>query len=687
MTRMRLQDRKRTGSAFFGIALGLFMVGPASPVCRAQPNVVLVMADDQGWGDVAYNGHAALQTPHLDAMAAAGLRLDRFYAAAPVCSPTRGSVMTGRHPNRFGCFSWGHTLRPQEITLAEAFKPAGYRTGHFGKWHLGSVRHGSPVNPGASGFDEWFSAPNFFDNDPVMSREGTAVRTQGESSMVTMDAAIGFIRQQVAASRKFLAVVWFGSPHLPHEALPADRETYADQPEALQHFYGEITAMDRAVGKLRAELRALGVQDNTLLWYCSDNGALPKVGTSGGHRGNKGELYEGGLLVPAILEWPDRMREPRASSVRCNTSDIVPTLLEVAGIELQRTVKLDGISLLPLIENRMKARPQAMGFWHHPTPGIRTPSKAWMAELLAAQEAGSEPADLSKLRLDAGQIRQRYPETVFPGHAAWIEGDWKLHRIADAKGGGVRYELYDLGRDPGETRDLAGQGGTRQTAMAEALETWQRSVVRSLNGQEERLPTVLILGDSISIGYTPIVKAELKGVADVIRPRLPDGRPENCAGTTLGVEELDRWLELGDGRWDVIHFNFGLHDLKHVDPVTGANSNDPAHPRQAEPGVYEKQLRDIVTRLRKTGATLIFATTTPVPPGGVKPYRDVTDPDRYNAIARRVMRENGVRINDLNAQVAGGLERFQQPVNVHFTPAGSRLLGQAAAQSIRGALH
>jgi len=644
------------------------------------------MADDQGWGDVAYNGHAVLKTPHLDAMAGAGLRFDRFYAAAPVCSPTRGSVMTGRHPNRFGCFSWGHALRPQEITLAEVLNTAGYRTGHFGKWHLGSVRKGSPVNPGSSGFDEWFSAPNFFDNDPVMSREGKAVPTTGESSMVTVDAAIDFIRRQVENSQRFLAVVWFGSPHLPHEALAVDRELYAEQPEGLQHFYGEITAMDRAVGKLRAELNSLGVREDTVLWYCSDNGALPKVGSTGGHRGKKAQIYEGGLLVPAILEWPEKIAKPRSTDMRCNTSDIFPTVLEIAGVELERTVQLDGISLVPLVEGRMDARPQAMGFWHHPTPGIRTPSKEWMAELLAAQEAGREPEDLTRLRLHVGDSEQRYPEDVFPGHAAWIDGDWKLHRIATGKGANARYELYDLNEDPGETNDLAGQGISRQQLMQLALEEWQGTVVRSLNRRDDRLPSVLILGDSISIGYTPIVREELRGMADVIRPRLPDGRSENCAGTTKGVQEVDRWLQLGDGQWDVIHFNFGLHDLKHVNPDTGANSNDPTHPRQAEPDVYERQLRQIVVRLKQTGATLIFASTTPVPPGGVKPYRDILDPGRYNTIAQRVMKENEVLVNDLNGQVYRVLDRVQQPVNVHFTAEGSKWLGQVVAKQIRQAL-
>jgi len=299
-----------------------------------KPNIVLCMADDQGWGDMAYNGHPVLKTPNFDAMAASALRFDRFYAAAPVCSPTRGSVMTGRHPNRFGCFKWGHTLRPQEITIAEALKTAGYVTGHFGKWHLGSVRKGSPVNPGASGFDEWFSAPNFFDNDPILSREGVAVQTQGESSMVTVDAALEFIGKHSGGPRPFLAVVWFGSPHGPHQAIEEDRVVYNDQDKKLQHFYGEITGMDRAFGKLRKGLRTLGIDKSTILWYCSDNGGLPKVGTTGG-RGNKGNIYEGGLRVPAILEWPVRISNPRATEVPCNTSDIYPTLLEITGVRMK----------------------------------------------------------------------------------------------------------------------------------------------------------------------------------------------------------------------------------------------------------------------------------------------------------------------------------------------------------------
>lgn len=453
----------------------------------ARPNIILCMADDQGWGDVGYNGHPVLKTPNLDAMAAANLRFDRFYAAAPVCSPTRGSVMTGRTPNRFACFKWGHTLRPQEITIAEALKAAGYVTGHFGKWHLGSVQKGSPVNPGASGFDEWLSAPNFFDNDPILSREGVAVPIEGESSIVTADAAIDFIRKHAKSPQPFLAVVWFGSPHNPHQAVPQDRELYPDQPEEKQNFYGEITGLDRAVGKLRKELRDLNIHENTLFWYCSDNGGLPRLGSTGG-RSHKGSVYEGGLRVPGIIEWPARIRKPRVTDLPTNTFDIYPTLLEITGVRAPHQPPLDGISLVPLIDDRMTTRPKPMGFWDHEIPGIRTPSKEWMQELHDAQAAGSEITKPERLRLDAGEIKVQYPDDRFPGHSAWLDWPWKLHRIEkiEKEDEAVRYELYNLADDPDELNDVLKDQPDRADAMRSQLDKWLRSVVASLNGKDYR---------------------------------------------------------------------------------------------------------------------------------------------------------------------------------------------------------
>lgn len=443
----------------------------------ARPNFVLLMADDQGYGDVGYTGNAAIKTPVLDEMASSGLRFDRFYAAAPVCSPTRGSVLTGRHPNRFGCFSWGYTLRPEEVTLAEVLQQAGYATGHFGKWHLGSFAPGSGVSPGDSGFDTWFSSPNFYENSPLMCADGKVVKTEGEGSQVTVDAALEFIRAAAKREQPFLAVVWFGSPHLPHQAIEEDLRLYADQPPAIAHYWGEITAMDRAVGNLRRELRSLGIADNTLVWYTSDNGAT-RPGSTGGLRGRKGELWEGGIRVPTIVEWPARIASPRATRLACSTVDLYPTLLELAGAKPAHQPPLDGTSLVPLLDGKLDSRPP-LGFWVYPAPGQRVQSQVLLSAMLEEQQAG---------RVSAPPERLPPPDVPAdpPGHAAWMDGDWKLHRIP--AGGTFRYELYNLAADPNETADLAAEQPARLAAMQEQLAAWQQSVVRSLKGEDDATP-------------------------------------------------------------------------------------------------------------------------------------------------------------------------------------------------------
>lgn len=458
------------------------LVAATAAIAAADtPNIILCMADDQGWGDTAYNGHPVLKTPHLDAMAKAGLRFDRFYAAHPVCTPTRASVMTGRTPNRMGAFKWGHTLRPQETTVAEALKQAGYVTGHFGKWHLGSVRIGSPVNPGNSGFDHWLSAPNFYDNDPILSREGKAVQMRGESSIIAADAAVEFMAAQKKAGKPFLAVVWFGSPHSPHRAADEDLAHYEGHKNA--HWLGEITGLDRAVGKLRAALRDMDIADDTLFWYCSDNGGL-QTASSGG-RAKKGSVYEGGVRVPGIIEWPARIKQPRIIDAPAVTSDIYPTLLEIVGVKVAHQPPLDGVSLAPLIDGRASVQRQGIGFWDHPTGGIGTPSAALMAELLEAQKNGDIDGEDRWVRKDAGEIKQQYPQDAFPGHSAWLDYPWKLHRI-ESKNGNVKFELYDLSNDPNETNEVSAQQPQRVEKMTVELEKWLASVARSLNGKDYR---------------------------------------------------------------------------------------------------------------------------------------------------------------------------------------------------------
>ncbi|MFN7891854.1 MAG: sulfatase-like hydrolase/transferase, partial [Pirellula sp.] len=202
------------------ITLGIVLSMVLSSRCacnESRPNIVLMMGDDHGWEETGYNGHPHVKTPVLDEMAATGLRLNRFYAAHPSCSPTRASFLTGRHPNRMGTFAPGWSFRPEEVTIAHILSNAGYQCGHFGKWHVGAVKQGSPVNPGAMGFHEWVSHDNFFEMNPALSRNGDPPQVfQGESSDVVVEEAIRFIHSTQQANKPFFTVLWFGSPHEPY---------------------------------------------------------------------------------------------------------------------------------------------------------------------------------------------------------------------------------------------------------------------------------------------------------------------------------------------------------------------------------------------------------------------------------------------------------------------------------------
>ena len=457
--------------------------GAQDSASASRPHILLVMSDDQGWGDVGYNGHPVLRTPNLDAAAAMGLRFDRFYAAAPSCSPTRASVLTGRHPNRYGVFSWGHPIRPQEVTIAEVLKSAGYVTGHFGKWHLGSIRAESPVSPGANGFDRWIAAENFYDFDPEMSDEGKPVKLSGEGSEVTVELALQWIREQAPGNAPLFATVWFGSPHFPHKASPEDSELYAGRSKKEREYLGEITALDRAFGRLRDGLVELGIRENTVLWFCSDNGAMP-VGEVGEARGGKHVLYEGGLRVPAFIEWPAGIPEPRVSPVRCVTSDIFPTVLEMAGVNSGGGRSLDGISLVPLLRGEMQVRPGGLGFWNAGVPGHFTNPAGMVDKLLPTIENWSDNK-VERITRRVERIPKRmFANDVYAGHSAWISGDWKLHRVSATDGEEVRWMLYNLTNDPREDRDLSKDYPEVVADLGTELEKWLGSVVASLKGSD-----------------------------------------------------------------------------------------------------------------------------------------------------------------------------------------------------------
>jgi arylsulfatase A-like enzyme len=408
-----------------------------------RPNIVLCMTDDQGWGDVSYNGLKAVETPNLDDMAAHGLMFTRFYAAAPVCSPTRASVLTGRHPNRSGTLSHGYPLRHEETCLARVMKSAGYATGHFGKWHLNGVRGpgkpvpgDDPLNPGTFGFDQWVSASNFYDLDPAMSRNGESEQLTGDGSDIAVDEALKFIKATTAKQQPFFAIVWFGNPHSPHRALEADLKTAKGSP-----YYGEIVGIDRAMGRLRTELREQKLAENTIVWFCSDNGGT-KAGSVGGLRGNKGSVWEGGLRVPGIFEWPAKL-QPRTTDVAAVTSDIYPTIVELLDLKVEQQVQpIDGVSLVPLLEGKMSERPRPIGFWHHPNAVKNN-------QLLADQ-----------------------------GSAAWTDNRYKLVKTGPKD----NYALFDILADRNETKDLAAEKQEVVAKMKAELDAWQASVIKSYAG-------------------------------------------------------------------------------------------------------------------------------------------------------------------------------------------------------------
>jgi arylsulfatase A-like enzyme len=408
--------------------------------CGARPNIVLVMTDDQGWGQTGYYNHPLLKTPKLDQMAANGLRFNRFYAGAPNCSPTRATVMTGRSNDRTGVLNHGYPLRKQEKTLPQALRQAGYATGHFGKWHLSGFRGpGVPIledderGPGPFGFDEWLSVTNFFDRDPLMSRKGKFEAFKGDSSEIIVAEALKFMGAQAKQERPFLTVIWYGTPHSPFRAAAQDMKGFSALDVKSKHHYGELVAMDRSVGTLRQGLRELSIAGNTLVWFCSDNGGLRGIqpDTVGGLRGNKNSVFEGGLRVPAIVEWPAQITQARVTEYPAATMDIFPTLAEIVGLPESVLLRpYDGMSICPLFRREIGPRPKPIPFRH-------------------------------------------------TGRAAWVDNRYKL-LTEDLKKD--QFQLYDLVRDPQETTDISAKHPEIAAAMLKAFQAWNQQVEGSIAG-------------------------------------------------------------------------------------------------------------------------------------------------------------------------------------------------------------
>ncbi len=466
---------------------------------KDQPNVILVMADDMGWAQTGYYGHPILKTPHLDAMAENGLRMDRFYAGAPSCTPTRASVMTGRTNDRTGAFRVGSYINKQEKMLSTAFKDAGYITAHFGKWHLNMdspdldhpLPKSDPHNPGELGFDYWLSHTTGFDRSFDLSRNGVLEKFEGDGSEIIVEEAVRFITDELERGKPFFIVIWYSAPHGPWDASEEDIKPFLGKVDRTSaHAHGEIVAIDRSIGSLRTSLRELGIADNTLVWFTSDNGGSPNLdvrvwpskdsfGGAGGQgmemeypsncsneidfnltstqarelhgcirgmdpdstgylRGFKKDFYEGGLRVPTVIEWPAGI-EPRVTNFPSSTYDMFPTLIDVAGLSPDSINAVhDGISIIELFDYELPKREVPIGF-----------------------------------RANGGLM--------------WLDNDWKLVRNVDYDGKKfvtTDYELYNVIGDPTESNNLIEMYPEIAAKMIEQQRKWSLSVSKSAFGAD-----------------------------------------------------------------------------------------------------------------------------------------------------------------------------------------------------------
>ncbi len=460
----------------------------------SRPNIIMIMADDLGYGDLGAYGNPDIETPNLDDMAYSGIKFNRFYSAAPVCSPTRGSCLTGRHPYRYN-IKWAgrYALPDEEITVAEYLKTIGYATGHFGKWHVGGLSKtvnqrefpGGPTPyfpPWENGFDECFSTESMMptynpyyhvggdygtDDYRFVQKERVEYgqlsdgfewkdrywtgkdqmvneKLAGDDSEIIMDRSLDFIQRQVKAKKQFFTMIWFHTPHTPVVAGNEHRAIYDSFPIEQQHWYGSITAMDEQVGRLRNSLKEMGIAENTLLWFCSDNGPsyIHNYNSSGGLRGKKAELYEGGIRVPAMLEWPARFSNGKDSNYPCYTSDFLPTVLAICGLQANENLPLDGKDIFP---HFLKDTSDRTLFFQSPLPD-----------------------------------RLKKSTTLDVEQYAVIEGDLKII----STDGGESFQLYNLKKDHEESNDISGDHKEEVMKMRNALELWMKSCSSSAEGMD-----------------------------------------------------------------------------------------------------------------------------------------------------------------------------------------------------------
>lgn len=450
------------------LALAALAVGPIAAVAQPapakvqkpaarQPNILFILVDDLGYGDLGVTGNTLVATPNIDALARDGLMLTQYYDAAPICSPSRAGLMTGRFPARdrfvtfidnrkrnreFGQADW---LDPKLPTLPRALKSAGYATGHFGKWHLGGGRDvGDAPLITAYGFDEGYSqfeglGPRALANDEVtpISRASEALGQGPIDWLPRWDMTARFIDKTLDFARRnkdrpWFAQLWLDDVHTPWRPSAAQLAAVKGKGRTPgeERFLAVLVAMDAQIGRLVAELRAAGELDDTLILFTSDNGPMTGArnpGSAGPWRGRKADLYEGGMRQPLIVRWPGRAKPGRrdAASV-VNAVDMLPTLARVGGAKLPGGI--DGVDMSAALQNRpVRARPDMF------THIGRAPREAALGPLYSIRS-----------------------------------GSWKL--LMDRDGSGV--ELYDLARDPGERSNVAAREAAVTKRLSARLAAW-----------------------------------------------------------------------------------------------------------------------------------------------------------------------------------------------------------------------
>ena len=405
------------------------------------PNFIIVLADDLGWGDLGCYGHPVIKTPNLDRFATEGMRFTQCYSGGAVCSPSRSAILTGRTPYRNGVFTWIPAgsdihLRSSEITIATLLRRLGYATCHVGKWHLnGKFNLPGQPQPSDHGYDWWLATQNnagpSHKNPNNFARNGKAAGPlEGFSSQIVAEEAIRWLSKERDAAKPFFLTMWLHEPHLPIESHPKFMDLYPElvknDPDKAQH-HGNVTQLDHAVGLLLKALEDLNLADNTFIIFTSDNGPEGDGvtgrtrGSTGGLRGRKRSVYQGGIRVPGILRWPGRVRPGSTSDEPIIGSDIFTTLCTIAKIPLPNDRPIDGANFLPALDGGKIERKTPM-YWR----------------------CNIAPEEL--------KISMR-------------QGDWTI--LADEKL--TKFELYNLKSDVKQTTDLAGKEPERFEQMRATL--------------------------------------------------------------------------------------------------------------------------------------------------------------------------------------------------------------------------